>query len=75
MGWVIKTVELTSEQINLIMQTLVQRLADVDAVLKDKPSGLEGETERDYLLEKRDLNIILRELLHYATPASNPKKP
>lgn len=60
-----KTVELTDEQLNLIIRTLLQRQSDLGVLLKEQ-EGLGAETIRDMLMEHRDLNNIIRELRFYS---------
>lgn len=62
---VIKSVLLTEEQLDLIVDILKQRRTDIDSILKDK-DGLEAVTIQGLELEHRDITDVLRELQHYA---------
>lgn len=60
-----KTVELTEEQIEIIIDTLKQRHSDLADLLKNQ-EDFEAETIRDMLIEQRNLNNIIRELRFYS---------
>lgn len=60
-----KSVELTKEQIDLVIETLTQRYSDLTDLLKNT-EDFEAETIQSMQLEQRDLTDIIRELKHYA---------
>ncbi len=59
-----KTVELSEENIDLILMILTKRNEELTDLLKQQ--DLEDRTIRDMQLEQRDLNDIIRELVHYS---------
>lgn len=59
-----ETVELTEEQVNLLIKTLSEKCNDLQVLLSNS-DGLGIETIHDIQLEHRDLNNIVRELQHY----------
>lgn len=68
------TVDLTEEQIDLIISVLIERVHDLDIIMKNG-DGLSDETLHDLRIEHRDVNNIMRELQHYSTskPLSDAK--
>jgi len=59
-----RVVELSEEHIDLILKILTQRNADLTDLLKQE--GFEAETIHDLQLEQRDINDVVRELVHYS---------
>jgi len=59
-----RVVELSEEHIDLILKILTQRNADLTDLLKQE--GFEAETIHDLQLEQRDINNVIRELVHYS---------
>jgi hypothetical protein len=59
-----KRVELDQDQIDIIIQTLVDRKNDLDIVIKEE--GLEAAIIRDMLIERREIDNIIRELQFYS---------
>lgn len=58
-----KVIELDKEQIDLIIKTLLDKKSDLDIVIKE---DLEPETIRDMLIERREIDNIVRELQFYS---------
>lgn len=56
-------IELDKEQIDLIIKTLLDKKSDLDIVIKE---DLEPETIRDMLIERREIDNIVRELQFYS---------
>jgi len=60
----IKTVELTEEQISLLISVLKEKVDDLDVVLRNS-EGLELETIRDLQIDRNDISSIITELQFY----------
>jgi metal-dependent HD superfamily phosphatase/phosphodiesterase len=65
----VRTVDLLEEHIDLILKILTQRNADLTDLLKQQ--GFEPETIQDMELEQRDINDVIRELVHYSRLKTN----
>ncbi len=61
-----RVIELSEEHIDLIIETLKQRHSDLTDLLKLDSAGFEEEAIQAMQLEQRDLNDIIRELVHYS---------
>jgi hypothetical protein len=59
-----KTVDLSDDQLNIIMHCLSEKRDELEILLKNH-DGLEPETIRDLQLQHRDISECMRELQFY----------